>query len=143
MPAPGTFLATYMPAITPSARKSHKREPRPPVLAAQRERRRVGDGDHHLRSEPQHHDGLVERHLGRTKSRTRPSTAWPAAQPRRWSLTRPIASMKEYTVVGPTNAQPRLRRSLLMASASGLNFTRISSSRVINRRRGGGAKRHA
>jgi hypothetical protein len=43
--------------------------------------------------------------------------------------------MKEYTVVGPTKAQPRLLRSLLIVVASRLVvcFVRVDHSRVVGR----------
>src|SRR5918993_4239536 len=47
------------------------------------------------------------------------SAAARTEQPSRWSLTRPMACMNAYTVVGPTKVQPRRFRSLARDCASG------------------------
>src|SRR6266540_718549 len=56
---------------------------------------------------------------GRSKVRRSSVLRRPAGQVERWSLTRPMACMSAYIVVGPTNVQPRRFSSLLMASAWG------------------------
>src|SRR5215218_79675 len=60
------------------------------------------------------------RDLGRRNRWRSRSVAGRRWQPSKWSFTRPIACMKAYTVLGPTNIQPRRRRSRLIALDSGL-----------------------
>ena len=59
-----------------------------------------------------------------------------------WSLTSPIDCMNAYTVVGPTNRQPRRLRSLASAFDSSVVVNADSSARVCARARGGGANPH-
>src|SRR5262245_20513965 len=57
------------------------------------------------------------------------------AQPCRWSFTRPIACMNAYIVVGPTNVQPRFRKSFESAIDSGVVAIVFSRSQVSRRGR--------
>src|SRR5215203_2957772 len=65
-------------------------------------------------------------------------------QPCRWSFTSPMACMNAYIVVGPTNVQPRRRRSFESAVDSGVTGIAFSRSHVIffGRDLAGGSKRH-
>src|SRR3954471_11131907 len=56
-------------------------------------------------------------------------------QPWRWSFTRPIACMNAYIVVGPTNVQPRFRRSFDSATDSGVVAMVFSTPHVSFRGR--------
>ena len=58
-----------------------------------------------------------------------------------WSFTSPIDCMNAYTVVGPTNFQPRRFRSLASAFDSSVVVNADSSARVKARPRDGGAIR--
>src|SRR5262249_4881816 len=59
-------------------------------------------------------------------ARSRPATSR-QRQPRRWALTTPRACMAEYTVVGPTNANPRRRSSADKALDSAVTVGRSAS----------------
>ena len=69
--------------------------------------------------EVRRHRAASGRYTGRLNFARAASAASRAWQPSRWSLTRPMACMKAYMVVGPTKLQPRLRRSLESACDAG------------------------
>src|SRR5690606_6637320 len=98
---------------------------------------RVGRLDRQVHA---HQPGLSPRHPA-ISSRSPPPAGGGTWQAARWSSTMPVACIRAYAVVGPTNRKPRRLSSFAIATDSGV--VAGTSARLTGRGRGGGAYDHS